>query len=201
MRHPVNERVNDHVSRPVRIPSVFPDVRALQNMRSTRFPIVCTPVRIYRGSAAPSSPGKPHLKPEIAKKLLTVREALFRRESVPLSMHVCMENMSIKQHHLWARPCTAAHFCCASTHIGSFDEPKARGGGHRGRAVQAVDPGGDAAWHFRLQAIKDARALRLSADRARPWRAREGGPSPFSTTVLISQKIDDNADVTKRWRA
>ena len=41
--------------------------------------------------------------------------------------------MAIKQHPFWARPCMAAHFCCASTHIGSFEEPKARGRGHRGR--------------------------------------------------------------------
>ena len=49
--------------------------------------------------------------------------------------------MKIKQHTFGARPCTPAHFCCASTHIGSFEEPKARGGGDHGRAVQAVDLG------------------------------------------------------------
>jgi hypothetical protein len=32
------------------------------------------------------------------EKTLTVHEALFRRESVPLSMHGCMESMAIKQH-------------------------------------------------------------------------------------------------------
>ncbi len=56
-------------------------------------------------------------------------------------MHGCMESMKIKQHTFCARPCTLANLCCASTHIGLFEEPKARGGGHRGRAVQAVDLG------------------------------------------------------------
>ncbi len=62
-------------------------------------------------------------------KTLTVREAIFRRESVPLSMHGCMESMSIKQHTFCARPCTTVHFCCASTDIGSFEGPEERGQG------------------------------------------------------------------------
>ena len=40
-----------------------PPARARQNMRSTRRPILWANVRILRGSAAPSSPGKPHSKP------------------------------------------------------------------------------------------------------------------------------------------
>jgi hypothetical protein len=32
------------------------------------------------------------------EKSLTVRESLFRRESVPFSMHGCMKSMAIKQH-------------------------------------------------------------------------------------------------------
>jgi hypothetical protein len=36
-----------------------PPVRARQNMGSTRRPILCTTVRIFRDSAAPSSPWKP----------------------------------------------------------------------------------------------------------------------------------------------
>ena len=38
-------------------------------------------------------------------------------------------------------PCNPAHFCGASTHIGRFEEPKARGCGHRGRTGAAVDLG------------------------------------------------------------
>ena len=40
-----------------------PPARAQQTMRSTRRPILWANVRIFRGSAAPSSPGKPHSKP------------------------------------------------------------------------------------------------------------------------------------------
>ena len=79
---------------------------------------------------------------------MTVPEALFRRESVPLSLHGCMNSMKIKQHTFGARPCTPAHFCCASTHIGSFEEPKARGRVHRGRTGAAVDLGATQAVSF-----------------------------------------------------
>jgi hypothetical protein len=72
---------------------------------------------------------------------LTVPEALFQRESLSLSMHDFMDSIAIKQYTVCARPCTAAHFCCASTHIGRFEEPKARGWGHRGRTGEAVDLG------------------------------------------------------------
>ena len=89
----------------------------------------------------PEQPRKTALEAINREKTLTVPEALFRRESVPLSLHGCMNSMKIKQHTFGARPCTPAHFCCASTHIGSFEEPKARGGGDHGRAVQAVDLG------------------------------------------------------------
>ena len=50
-------------------------------------------------------------------------------------------------------------------------------------------PAGDADCQFRLKATKDARVLRPSADRARPWRAREGGHSPFSTTIYLIKKM------------
>jgi hypothetical protein len=64
------------------------------------------------------------------------------RESVPLSMHGCMSSMTIKQYTFCACPCTAAHFCGASTDIGWFEEPKAWCWGHRGRTEAAVDLGG-----------------------------------------------------------
>ncbi len=54
-------------------------------------------------------------------------------------------------------------------------------------------PGGDAGWQFRLKDIKDAHVLSASATRARSWGVREGGPSPFSTSVLFLEKIDYNA--------
>ena len=46
----------------------------------------------------PEQPLKPALESKNDEKTLTVREALFRRESVPFSMHGCMESMVIKQH-------------------------------------------------------------------------------------------------------
>ena len=74
-------------------------------------------------------------------KTLTVHEALFGRECVLLSMHGCMESMTIKQHPFWTRPCTAAHFCGTSTHIGQFEEYRIRDWGHRGRTGSDVDLG------------------------------------------------------------
>jgi len=49
-------------------------------------------------------------------KTLTVPEALFRRQSLPVSMHGCIASMTIKLNAFWARPYTTAHFCGASTH-------------------------------------------------------------------------------------
>ena len=46
----------------------------------------------------PEQPLKTTLESKNDEKTFTVREALFRRESVPLSMHGCMERMAIKQH-------------------------------------------------------------------------------------------------------
>jgi hypothetical protein len=46
----------------------------------------------------PEQPRQTALESKNDEKTLTVREALFRRESVPLSMHGCMESMAIKQH-------------------------------------------------------------------------------------------------------
>jgi hypothetical protein len=43
-------------------------------------------------------PPKTTLEAKNHEKTLTVAEALFRRESVPLSIHGCMEGMAIKQH-------------------------------------------------------------------------------------------------------
>ena len=46
----------------------------------------------------PEQPLKTALEVKNHVKSLTVREALFRRESVRLSMHGCMESMAMKQH-------------------------------------------------------------------------------------------------------
>jgi hypothetical protein len=46
----------------------------------------------------PEQPLNPALESKNHEKTLTVPEALFRRESVPLSMHGCMESMAMKQH-------------------------------------------------------------------------------------------------------
>jgi hypothetical protein len=46
----------------------------------------------------PEQPLNPGLESKNHEKTLTVPEALFRRESVPLSMHGCMEIMTMKQH-------------------------------------------------------------------------------------------------------
>jgi hypothetical protein len=46
----------------------------------------------------PEQPPKTTPESKNHEKTLTVHEALFRRESVPLSMHGCMESMAIKQH-------------------------------------------------------------------------------------------------------
>jgi len=50
------------------------------------------------GLCCPEQPPKTTLEAKNHEKTLTVPEALFRRESVPLSMHGCMESMTIKQH-------------------------------------------------------------------------------------------------------
>ena len=46
----------------------------------------------------PEQPPKTTLEAKNHEKTLTVAEALFRRESLPLSMRGCMESMAIKQH-------------------------------------------------------------------------------------------------------
>jgi hypothetical protein len=116
------------------------------------------------------------------EKTLTVPEALFRRKSLPVSMHGCIESMTIKLNAFWARPYTAAHFCGASTHtLARRDDSKGNG------ALQTngggCRPAGDAGWQFLLKFLKDARVVRPSADRAPPWRSREGDPSPFCEGV------------------
>ena len=40
-------------------------------------------------------------------------------ETVPLRIHGCMENMTMKQH-----PCMTLHFCSENPHIGPFQESK-----------------------------------------------------------------------------
>ena len=73
------------------------------------------------------------------KNFDTVREALFRRESVRLTMHGWMDNMAIKQHPFWVRPYMVPHFCGTSTCVGLFEESKSRGRGHHGRTGAALD--------------------------------------------------------------
>jgi hypothetical protein len=46
----------------------------------------------------PEQSPKPALESKNYEKTLTVPEALFRRESVPLSMHGCMKSMAMQQH-------------------------------------------------------------------------------------------------------
>jgi hypothetical protein len=93
----------------------------------------------FSGLCCDEQPRKTALDGIHHEKTLTVREALFGRESVPLSMHSCMDSMAIKQHPFWSRPCMTPHFCGASPHIDPFEEPKTRGWGHRGRTGAAVD--------------------------------------------------------------
>ena len=52
----------------------------------------------FSGLYCPQQPRQTALEVKNHEKTLTVREALFRRESVPLSMHGCMKSMAIKQH-------------------------------------------------------------------------------------------------------
>ncbi len=63
---------------------------AAQDARS--FELLCAFVAALLPRAAP----KTTLEAKNHEKTLTVHEALFRRESVPLSMHGCMESMAIK---------------------------------------------------------------------------------------------------------
>ena len=61
-------------------------------------------------------------------------------------------------------------------------------------------PAGDAGWQFLLKFIKDARVVRPSADRAPPWRSREGGPSPFREELLLKVYRWKMSEIFKvRW--
>ena len=120
----------------------------------------------------PEQPLKTALECINHEKTLTVREALFRRESVPLSMHGCMESMAIKQHTFCACPWTAAHFCGASTHIGLLEEPKARARGHLRRTGADVDLGA------RLAASSDNNLSKMRGSRS--------VRSPRSDSISIS---------------
>jgi hypothetical protein len=124
----------------------------------------------------------PDLKPKFVKRF-----AELYRDGVDASRRYVEEvkarSFPGKEHTFGARPCTPAHFCRASTHIGSFEEPKARVGGHHGRAVQAVDLGATLTCRSDYK-LSQVRGLSPSADRSGPWLAREGGPSPFCTALL-----------------
>jgi hypothetical protein len=52
----------------------------------------------FQGLCCDQQPRQTALEAKNHEKSLTVPEALFRRESVPLSRPGCMENMAIKQH-------------------------------------------------------------------------------------------------------
>jgi hypothetical protein len=51
----------------------------------------------FSGLCCDQQPRQTALEARNQEKTLTVREALFRRESVPLSMHGCMIIMAMKQ--------------------------------------------------------------------------------------------------------
>jgi hypothetical protein len=54
---------------------------------------------------------------------------------------------------------------------------------------------------LRLKAIKDARVVRPSADRARPWRAPQDGPSKFFHRRLFVKICQNRPEVTARMGA
>ena len=99
---------------------------------------------------------------------------------------------------LCTRLCTAAHFCGASTHM---DCLRSREQAFRGTADErgGCRPGGDAGWQFRLKSIKDARVLRPSAHRARPWRARECLSSHFPSGIFKKKKRSIRLLQQGRW--
>jgi hypothetical protein len=85
--------------------------------------------RAFFAAMLPRAPLKTALESTNREKTLTVPEALFRRQSVPLSMHGCMESMAIKQYTFCARPCTAAHFCRGARTSGGLRSQKQGAGG------------------------------------------------------------------------
>jgi hypothetical protein len=70
----------------------------------------------FSGLCCDEQPRKTALDAIPHDKTLSVPEAIFRRESLPLSMHGCIKRMTIKLTPFSVRPYTAAHFCGASTH-------------------------------------------------------------------------------------
>jgi hypothetical protein len=112
-------------------------VRPLQDHlhQGTPRQIFCATARIFRGE----HPLKTALEVKNHEKTLTVPEVLFQRKSLSLSMHDFMDSIAIKQYTFCTRPCTAAHFCYTSTHIGWFEEPKVRDWGHHRRTGAVVD--------------------------------------------------------------
>jgi len=69
----------------------------------------------FSGLCCDEQPRKTALGAITHDNTLTVPESLFRRDSLPVSMHGCIESTTIKLNHFCARPYTAAHFCGTST--------------------------------------------------------------------------------------
>ena len=86
----------------------------------------------FSGLCCDEQPRKTALDAIPHDKTLSVPEAIFRRESLPLSMHGCIKRMTIKLTPFSARPYTAAHFCGASTH--TLGHLRRRQQGERGTA-------------------------------------------------------------------
>jgi hypothetical protein len=78
--------------------------------------------------------------------------------------------MNIKHHTFCARSWPPTHFCCASTHICPFEEPKARGRGQYGRTRAAVDLGATLAG----SSDKSLSRTRTSSDRPLTVLTRSG---------------------------
>ena len=85
------------------------------NMHSTRRPIFLCYCAHFSGLCCDEQPRKTALGAITHDNTLTVPESLFRRDSLPVSMHGCIESTTIKLNHFWARPYTDAHFCGTST--------------------------------------------------------------------------------------
>jgi hypothetical protein len=81
----------------------------------------------FSGLCCDEQPRKTALDAIPHDKTLTVPEALFRTESLSVSMHGCIESMTIKLNAFWARPYTAAHFCGASTHTSGHSSSRKQG--------------------------------------------------------------------------
>jgi hypothetical protein len=81
----------------------------------------------FSGLCCDEQPRKTALDDIPHDKTLSVPEAIFRRESLPLSMHGFIKRMTIKLTPFSVRPYTAAHFCGASTHTPGHSRSRQQG--------------------------------------------------------------------------